>query len=170
MLKRIKSFYFIKILFLYINEKQKLDKVKYNKSLQKNIDISIINYKHFENGYVIYEANGIGKEYNGDDDSLRFEGEYLNGRRNGKGKIYYCYQLIYEGEYLNVKRNGKGKGYVNFGQLRFEGGYLNGEKNGKGKEYDEDGKLIFEGEYLNGKDMEKEKNMIKVMNNLKENI
>ena len=33
---------------------------------------------------------------------LYFEGEYLNGTRNGKGKEYdYNGKLIFEGEYLN---------------------------------------------------------------------
>ena len=38
-----------------------------------------------------------------------FEGEYLNGEKNGKGKEYdYNGQLIYEGEYLHgYKLNGK---------------------------------------------------------------
>ena len=44
------------------------------------------------------------KEYNFDDE-LIFEGEYLNGKRNGKGKEYNFYgKLIFEGEYLNGER------------------------------------------------------------------
>jgi len=43
---------------------------------------------------------------------LEFEGEYLNGEKNGKEKEYYLNnKLQYEGEYLNGKRNGKGKEY-----------------------------------------------------------
>ena len=35
-----------------------------------------------------------------------FEGEYLNGLRNGKGKEYNSKgDLIFEGEYLNGERN-----------------------------------------------------------------
>jgi len=41
--------------------------------------------------------------------------------------------LIFEGEYLNGERNGKGKEYKCEGKLKFEGEYLNGERNGKGK-------------------------------------
>ena len=46
MLKKIKSTYFIKNLFLYVLEKKKLKLVKYNKSLQKNIDkvLLILNF------------------------------------------------------------------------------------------------------------------------------
>ena len=64
-----------------------------------------------------------------------YEGEYLNGERNGKGKEYaYFRRLIFEGEYLNGKRNGKGKEY-NYNHLLFEGEYLNGKRNGKGIEF-----------------------------------
>ncbi len=36
---------------------------------------------------------------------LEYEGEYSNGKRNGKGKEYdYSGKLIFEGEYLNGKR------------------------------------------------------------------
>ena len=115
MLKNIKAAYFIQLLFSYVDEKQKLKIVKYNKSLQNIINISIINYKLFTGKYIIYESNGIGKEYINictDDeyfDELVYEGEYFQGERKGKGKEYYDGKLIFEGEYLNGKRNGKGK-------------------------------------------------------------
>ena len=36
---------------------------------------------------------------------MKFEGEYLNGQRNGKGKEYdKDGELEYEGEYLNGKK------------------------------------------------------------------
>ena len=109
-----------------------------------------------KDGIIIYElinGNGKIKEYDDINDKLTFEGEYLNGKRNGKGKEYnYDGILLFEGEYSNDERNGKGKEYDDYdGTLIFEGEYLNGNKwNGKGKEYDYDGTLIFEGEYLNG--------------------
>ena len=42
-------------------------------------------------------------------DKLIFEGEYLNGERNGKGKEYHSYNgnLLFEGEYINGFRNDK---------------------------------------------------------------
>ena len=154
MLKNVKSFYFIQKLFSYILEKNKLKLVKYNKNLQKIINISIINYEHFSGRYIIQEQNGKGKEYRyfNHQQILIFEGEYLNGKRNGKGKEYYGNDtLIFEGEYLNNKRNGKGKQYSDYGNLIFEGEYLNGNRQGYGKEFYDNGKLLFEGEYLNNK-------------------
>ena len=87
MLENVKSSYFSKIVFSYIDDKQKLKLVKYNKSLQKKINISINHYIHFRGIYIIYEAKGKGKEYD-EYSELKFEGEYLNGERNGKGKEY----------------------------------------------------------------------------------
>ena len=151
MLKNIKSSYFNSIIFSYIDERKKLKIIKCNKNLQKNMNISIINYKFFSERYIIYESNGIRKEYIGYSDRLIFEGEYLNGERR-KGKEYWNDgELRFEGEYLNGERNGYWKSYNN-GKLRFEGEYLKGKRNGKGKEYSKYGKLIFEGEYINDKE------------------
>ena len=148
MLANIKSTYFNNLLFSYVDERQKLKIIKCNKSLQKNMNISIINYKFFSGKYIIYESNGIRKEYHEYDDTLIFEGEYLNGERNGKGKEYdEDGKLRFEGEYLNDKE-WIGTGYDNDGNIIYE---LNNNINGKGKEYYYDGKLEFEGEYLNGK-------------------
>ena len=107
-----------------------------------------------KNGNIIYELNnGTGKVKEYDKVGyLLFEGEYLNGWRNGKGKEYWNDILIFEGEYLNGEKNGMGKEYdgLDNSELIFEGVYLNG----KGKEYYLDGDLSshlkFEGEYING--------------------
>ena len=85
MFKKIKSFYFLRVLFSFIDEKQKLELIKYNKRFKEIINISLINYKFFSGKYIEYESNGNGKEYSFDG-NLLFKGEYLNGKRNGKGK------------------------------------------------------------------------------------
>ena len=92
----------------------------------------------------------------------------MDGKRNGKGKLYDIYnQLIFEGEFFNNKKL-KGKEYHE-NILEFEGEYLCGNKwngivydsrgnvkheiingNGKVKEYYDDGQIRFIGEYLNG--------------------
>ena len=88
------------------------------------------------------------------DGNIAFEGEYLYGEKNGKGKAYDIEAgLEIEEEYLYGKRwnckiydnsknityelkNGKGYAKEDNGDLIFEGEYLYGEKSGKGKEYD----------------------------------
>ena len=88
LLKNIKSTDIFENLFSCLNEKVKLETIKYNKDLQNSINIKLINYKFFSGKYIIYEKNGKGKEYSGYSDVCIFEGEYLNGKRNGKGKEY----------------------------------------------------------------------------------
>ena len=128
MLKKIKSIFFIRIIFSYIDEKRKLDTIKYNKNLQTLINVNIINYKILSQKIIIKEITEekeIWKIYNSMNNNLIFEGEYLNGigkEYNDDGKV------LYEGEYLNGKRNGKGKIYYTDGKLLFEGEYLNGKQ------------------------------------------
>ena len=56
MQKNIKSTYFIKKFFSYINEKKKLKIVIHNKLLQNYLNIDIMNYKIMSGKYVIIEA------------------------------------------------------------------------------------------------------------------
>ena len=51
--------------------------------------------------------------------------ELING--NGRVKEYYFGGLIFEGEYLNGKRNGKGKLYDGKGKFVAEYEFLNGK-------------------------------------------
>ena len=58
-----------------------------------------------------------------------------------KGKVYF------EGEYLNGVRNGKGKEYDYKGRLIYE---EDGNKIEKGKEINFENNSIFEGDFSNG--------------------
>ena len=90
---------------------------------------------------------------------MKFDGEYLNGERNGKGKEYHVNgELKFEGKYLNGKR-WEGKGYDPLNNIVYE---LKDEKS-LIKEYNDEGILIFDGEYLNGEKNGKEKNMMNIM-------
>ena len=54
-------------------------------------DEELIGTKYDINGDIKYKLDhtkGEGKDYDLDDE-LCYEGEYLNGKRNGKGKEYY---------------------------------------------------------------------------------
>ena len=149
MLEKVGSDFFCEKIFSFIDEKQKLKIIRYNKILQKITNISISNYIHFKGEYIIYDSNDKRKRKTYDKlNNLTYDGEYLHCERNGKGKEINTYNdnLIFEGEYLN----GKGKEYYDNSKLLFEGEYLNGKRNGKGKQYYYDGKLEFEGEYLDG--------------------
>ena len=64
--KKVKSDYIIKIVFSYLNEKNKLSIIKYNKNLQNKISIKLINYKLYSGIYIEYESKTKVKEYYGD--------------------------------------------------------------------------------------------------------
>jgi len=149
-MKDITSSFIKRNIFSFLSSKQKLKIIMYNKKYQKMILVDKEDYKKISNKYKIDGKNGKGKEYIINTNILIFEGEYINGKKSGKGKEYNDFgHLKFEGEYLNGKKSGKGKEY-DYGELMFEGEYLNGKRSGKGKEYFYNGMIYFEGEYLNG--------------------
>ncbi len=83
------------------------------------------------------------------EDGSIYEGEWKNGKRDGKGKYTYTNGGIFEGKYKNGKRDGKGKFISSSGSI-FKGKYKNGKGDGKGKFISSSGS-IFEGKYKNGK-------------------
>ena len=93
MVENIISIYFQKILLSSLNERTKLDLIKYNKHFQNLMNIKLINYKLYKGKYIVYETKEKGKEYFYDG-KISYEGEYLNGKRNGKGKEYNEYGEI----------------------------------------------------------------------------
>ena len=143
MLDNIKSTFFQKILFSYLKNTKQLGIVKYNKNFQNLLGLNIKHYQILSRKYIIYESKKFGKEYGAYSDFLIYEGEYINGRRNGKGKEYRLGQLAYEGDFKYGKRNGIGKEYDN-GKLIYEGGFKNNKRDGNGKIFKND-KLHFEG-------------------------
>ena len=154
MLNQVKSELIIKNIFANVINERKLKLLSYNKSLQNKLK----DYRRYSERYIIFDDNGKGKEYNSFNDNLIFEGEYLKGKRNGKGIEYNNDgNIIFEGEYLKGKRNGKGIEFNNDGTLIYEGEYANGERNGKGKEFNLNGDLIFDGIYMNGEKWERVK-------------
>ena len=145
-IENIKSKHILEKIFSYINIKTKLSILIYNNSLKKKLSINIENYKKISGYYKIGGKNGNCKLYDLETNNLIFEGEYLNGKKNGKGKEYHINdKLKFEGEYLNGALWNI-KGYNIYGELEFE--IKNG--NGKIREYNCEGKLIYEGEYING--------------------
>ena len=67
MLGNIKSSFFKRILFEYLDEHRKLDLIKYNKYYQNDLCISIINYINFTGKHILYIEKGIAKEFSGRD-------------------------------------------------------------------------------------------------------
>ena len=179
MLDNIRSKYILKFFLSHVNEKKKLNLVKYNKNLQTKININLLYYKILSGNYTtIYDNNNkIGIIFDEYRDKIIFEGEFSNGKKNGKGKEYDINtgKIKYEGEYFNGNVTGRGKVYYHEGNIKYqvefkkgkkitkgkkiqfsegpitkEGEYINEHVNGKAEVYDKYGTLIYEGEYING--------------------
>ena len=128
-------------------------------------------YEHNNNLlYELREGKGFIKEFDNVDFRVIYEGEYLNGERNGKGKEYNKFDdILFEGEYLNGKKHGEGEEYyIANSKLAFKGEYLYGHRI-KGKQYYKN-KIEFEGEYLydkkyNGKGYDENGNITYELNN-----
>ena len=98
----ITSFYFKYLVFSMMKEKTRLNIIKYNKYLQNQFGITLIDYKNCSGRYIIYDGKGKGKEYNAINNKLIFEGEYKNGNGIESHKIFDT--KLFEGEYKNGKK------------------------------------------------------------------
>jgi hypothetical protein len=153
MFSNINSNFILKFIFSFIEDKQKLQIIIYNRKIQAKLDIDINYYRALSGKILKIDKNGIGKIYKIDTKEICFEGEYSNKKKNGKGIKYMLGKKVYEGEFKNGKMNGYGKEYCLFfgGGLVYEGEFKDGKKNGYGKEYDTHSNLAFEGEFRNNK-------------------
>ena len=83
-------------------------------------------------------------------DGKYFIGGFKNGCRYGAGRLYNADGIILEeGNYVNDKFDGIGKIYLNNGKY-FLGMFKNGLKHGKGMLCDKEGKQLIVGEFVNG--------------------
>ena len=173
----IKSIVILKKIFLLLDEKRKLKLVTYNKKIQSILNIEIYDFKQFDRSHLIFDENGIGKEYDNYTGQLIFKGKYYPEEKKKIGLEFKEGKLVFLGEIRNGKKwEGEGKEYDNYGRLIYDGGFLNGKRhekghiikyneynnivlececlnginNGYGKEYNSQGEIIFMGEYLNG--------------------
>ena len=128
-LENIKSIYIINKILSFLIDSDKLEIIKYNINLQKNLVININHYIKKSGKYIIGDRNRIAKEYDLKTNKLLFEGEYLNGKKiKGKG-----YAFKNSSKEIFILNDGKGKEYYFWGKLQFEGDYFNGLRwNGKG--------------------------------------
>ena len=117
-----------KLLNLY--NKMNLNKTELNNIISyeeriKNLEAKIKEIQS-QNNQITYQI----KDY----ENGRYEGEFKNGKREGKGIYYYKDGDRYEGEFKNDKYEGKGIYYYDDGD-RYEGEFKNSLFEGKGIYY-----------------------------------
>ena len=99
--------------------------------------VNLLRVKKKEKGKYIWE--------NGD----YYIGEFLNDMKNGKGKIYYKNDSIkYDGDFVNDKYEGKGK-FIWENEEYYIGEWVNGFKHGEGIIYYKNNKIKYKGNFVN---------------------
>ena len=100
------------------------------------------NYDHVysvneQRGPIVYYASGN-----------RYEGTWMDDKKNGQGVYYFASGNRYEGTWMDDNMNGQGVHYYADGD-RYEGTWIDGNRNGQGVHYYADGSQeeIF---YVNG--------------------
>ena len=88
LIKDVKSGLIFKKIFSFLKINIRFQVIIYNKSYQKKLDININDYIQVSGRYIVY-ANGKTIVMYRKGNFKLFEGEYLNGKKNGKGKEYY---------------------------------------------------------------------------------
>lgn len=77
-----------------------------------------------------------------------FEGYFLNGKKNGRGKYTWANGDVYDGMWKDGKRDGYGKRIFKDGE-KYEGQWHDGKKHGRGTYTWADG-TYYEGEFADG--------------------
>ena len=103
--------------------------------------------------------DGHAKEYYEDGTTLKFEGNYIQGKKEGEGSVYYPNgKMQYKGGFKEGRPHGYGKHYYRDffggkygGCVKYEGGYVQGQMEGEGSFYFPNGKLLYKGNFKDGK-------------------
>lgn len=150
--------------FLYINK---------NKNIVENGKFYFLNEEYYIGQLINELPNGKGRHYysNG---TIKYSGDWVNGKYEGKGIYYLNDWVFYIGEFKNGVRHGKGTEYYPNGNITYQGDYVNdqfegfgtyimengvyyvgewkfGLRHGKGTLHYADGKIKYKGDWLNDK-------------------
>jgi len=101
---------------------------------------------------VTYEMDGHGIliEYDSDGTYTRYEGEFVNNKKHGNGKIQMSNGTTYEGEWENDTMSGRGKiVFTNSFYHKYKGEFHNGQMHGTGIMHMTNGDK-YEGQWDNG--------------------
>ena len=116
-----------------------------NTSLQSQNQKNQSFHKKF---FIIKNETRSHRTSNSTSDSI-YIGNYVNKKRNGKGKLILADQSYYEGDFKDGEFDGNG--YYRTRNYTYKGQFLAGKKSGKGKMECFSSKSIYEGEFKNDK-------------------
>jgi hypothetical protein len=101
----------------------------------------------YEGEMINGERNGYGK-YVWGDDGMTYEGHWTNGKMDGEGKVTWNDGSTYEGDFVRGVRTGHGK-YIGSDGEKYEGEWRDNKREGYGKAVYKNGNS-YEGYFSNG--------------------
>ena len=107
-----------------------------------------------KNDDLIYEGDFVNDKFEGNgkliQDNKCYIGQFKEGKKHGKGKLYKNDKLIYEGDFFNDKADGNGKQIYDNGDY-YIGQFKQAKRHGKGKLYTNEDILIYDGDFVDDK-------------------
>ena len=124
---------------IYIGEYRDIIREGYGKYIRKNKSYYIGQWLNdYEHGKGI-----IYSDINSRNNYLIYEGDFKEGKPNGIGKCVYDNGNYYIGEFLNGIKHGKGKIYYKNGHIKYEGDFREDKVQGNGKYIWENGEYYI---------------------------
>ena len=114
-----------------------------NQATKKKPVSSNSNYIKIKNGWGVENGtheNGV---------AYKYEGEFKDGKYNGKGTMTFADGRVYKGEFKDGEWNGRGIQYNADGTKWYDGEFKDGKYNGKGTMTSAEG-AVYEGEFKDG--------------------
>ena len=114
-----------------------------NQATKKKPVSSNSNYIKIKNGWGVENVtfeNGV---------AYKYEGEFKDGKYNGKGTMTFADGRVYKGEFKDGEWNGRGIQYNADGTKWYDGEFKDGKYNGKGTMTSAEG-AVYEGEFKDG--------------------
>ena len=129
------------------------NKLKYDVTYIEDY-INLLEYNNLEEKIYEGRANtafkyfGLGKLYQ--NNQLKYDGYFNNGKYQGSGILYDNGLKVYEGNFENDVFWGSGKSYYDTTEnIEYDGEWVNGSKHGQGTLYSDSGEIVYSGTFYN---------------------
>ena len=91
-----------------------------------------------------FNPNNEKEQYKGFHENVdKYEGEFKDGKKHGRGIYYESGRVEYDGEFKDGKMHGQVTKYYKNGNKEYEGKYKDDKMHGQGTYYYENGKKCF---------------------------
>ena len=132
----------------------KNNKIKFEGEFKKGLKYGK-GKEYYPNNKIKYDGNFVNDNYNGEGKLIErngysYIGQWIDGKKNGRGVLYYKENILYEGDFIDDKYDGNGKFFYDNGDY-YIGPFKKCLKNGYGIIYYKNNNKKYEGDFVNDK-------------------